>query len=229
MVNPEIWKAIVLVLLSTAGTPSTLAVTPEPHTSRSVLKTMIDIRDENLIRQRYDFSCGAAALATILQYSLGDPVTEQDIVADLFKGLDQSEEGQRVSEGFSLYDLQQVAQRRGYRAEGYNLEPQYLPQLNGPVIVFLETMGYKHFAVLKGVRGDRVYLADPSRGNIRMPVYRFLQAWLRNGKGIIFVVEPKNGKSAQIDFLRPDKNAVIQPEILAARELLAMRAPFSPI
>ena len=42
--------------------------------------------------------------------------------------------------------------------------------------------------------GDRVYLADPSRGNIRMPAYRFLDSWLGdNGKGIIFVVEPQDG------------------------------------
>lgn len=229
MLHPKILQAIFTVLLATALGSSAQAISPEPQTNRSALKSMIDIRDENLVRQRYDFSCGAAALATIFQYSLGDPVTEQEIVADLFKGLDQTEEGQRVSEGFSLYDLQQVAQRRGYQAEGYNLEPQFLSQLNGPVIVFLETMGYKHFAVLKGVRGDRVYLADPSRGNIRMPAYRFLQAWLQNGKGIIFVIEPKNGKSAPIKVLRPDKNTVIQPEIVAARELLAMRAPFSPL
>ena len=59
-----------------------------------------------------------------------------------------------------------------------------LPRLGGPVIVFIEPRGYKHFVVLRGTRGDRVYLADPSRGNIRMPAYRFLDSWLgENGTG----------------------------------------------
>ncbi len=32
------------------------------------LKSMKDLRDLNLIKQRFDYSCGAAALATILRY-----------------------------------------------------------------------------------------------------------------------------------------------------------------
>lgn len=212
--------------LATAAGVLDRASAATPQTSSHSLKTMVDFRDGNLIRQRYDFSCGAAALATILRYGLGDQVTEQQIVADLFAGLEGAEAIKRETEGFSLYDLQQVALRRGYKAEGYMLEPQDLSKLNGPVIVFLETMGYKHFAVLKGVRGDRVYLADPSRGNIRMPAYRFLDSWLKDGKGIIFVVEPGNNRSDIINVLRPEQNGIVQPEIVAVRELLAMRRPF---
>jgi len=217
----------VALALSTAFFASTEASANPTRTVSNSLKSMVDFRDENLIRQRYDYSCGAAALATILQYGLGDPVTEQQIVADLFAGLAGDEAAQREQEGFSLYDLQQVAQRRGYRAEGFELEPQYLAELNGPVIVFIETMGYKHFAVLKGVRGDRVYLADPSRGNIRMPAYRFLEAWMRNGTGIVFVVEPDGDHQKLMSALRPDSRGVVQPEIIAVRQLLAMPVPFA--
>ena len=191
------------------------------------LKSILDFRDENLIRQQYDYSCGAAALATLLRFGLGDPVTEQQIVADLFAGLARGDAEVREKDGFSLFDLQQVARKRGYKAEGFRLEPQYIAQLNGPVIVFLETLGYKHFAVLKGVRGDRVYLADPSRGNIRMPAYRFLQAWMREGTGIVFVVEPKGAAPNGKNVLRPSATGLTQPEIIGVRELLAVRAPFA--
>ena len=194
----------------------------------SSLKSILDFRDENLIRQRYDYSCGAAALATLLRFGLGDPVTEQQIVSDLFAGLEKSDAETREKEGFSLYDLQQVAQKRGYKAEGFRLQPQFISQLQGPVIVFLETQGYKHFAVLKGVWGDRVYLADPSRGNIRMPAYRFLQAWMREGNGIVFVVEPKGTAVGQNNVLRAPATGLAQPEIIGVRELLAVRAPFTP-
>ncbi len=32
------------------------------------LKSMKDLRDQKLVKQRFDYSCGAAALATILRY-----------------------------------------------------------------------------------------------------------------------------------------------------------------
>ena len=64
------------------------------------LKSMLDFRDENLIRQQFDYSCGAAALATLLRFGLGDPVTEQQIVADLFAGLAQGDVEAREKRGF---------------------------------------------------------------------------------------------------------------------------------
>lgn len=216
--------ALSAVTVASAETPGFANDRTERASAR--LKTVRDFRDDNLIRQQFDYSCGAAALATLLRFGHGDRVTERQIVADLFAGLAQGDAATREKDGFSLFDLQQVAQRRGYKAEGFRIEPQYLGQLNGPVIVFLETMGYKHFAVLKGVRGDRVYLADPSRGNIRMPAYRFLEAWMRGGTGIIFVVEPQVAAARAMGILRAPATGLTQPEIIGVRELLATRAPF---
>lgn len=187
---------------------------------------MKDLRDEGLVRQRFDYSCGAAALATLLRFGLNHSVTEQEIVDDLFRGLSQADSAIREKEGFSLLDLQKVAEGRGYRAQGFRLEPEHLAQLQGPVIVFLEALGYRHYAVLKGVRGDRVYLADPSRGNIRMPAYRFLQAWMRDGSGIILVVEPNSDTFAWQPGLAPPQGGLTQPEVVGARELLAIGGPY---
>ncbi len=191
------------------------------------LKSMKDLRDQRLVKQRFDYSCGAAALATILRYGFGDEVTERDILTELFDLLPEDEEGLRRKEGFSLLDLQHVAQARGYKAQGFRLEPQHLAKLGGPVIVFIEPRGYKHFAVLRGVKGDRVYLADPSRGNIRMPAYRFLEGWLgEEGKGIIFVIEPKDGLPEGEFPLSLPIGGLSQPEIMTAREMLAIGNPF---
>ena len=88
------------------------------------LKSLKDLRDRALIKQRLDYSCGAAALATILRYGFGDKVTERDILIELFELLSEDEEGLRRKEGFSLLDLQRVAQARGYKAQGFRLEPQ---------------------------------------------------------------------------------------------------------
>jgi len=80
------------------------------------LKSMKELRDQNLVRQRFDYSCGAAALATILRYGFGDEVTEREILVDLFELLSEDEKGLRRKEGFSLLDLQSVAKARGYKA-----------------------------------------------------------------------------------------------------------------
>ncbi len=44
------------------------------------LRSMKDLRDKDLVKQRLDYSCGAAAVATILRYGFGDEVTERDIL-----------------------------------------------------------------------------------------------------------------------------------------------------
>lgn len=194
-------------------------------------KSMKDLRDQNLVRQVQDYSCGAAALATLLTYGLNDPTTEEQVLADLFAQLSGDDVTSRQKTGFSLLDMQMVAQRRGYKAQAFRLAAQDLAQLTGPVIVFIEPQGYKHFAVLRGVRGDRVFLADPSRGNVRMPAYQFLQTWLgKEGTGIIFVVEPIRSVVGSDTALSILPGTSPQPELLSARELLAVGASsFSPL
>ena len=197
-------------------------------------RSIRDLRDQNLVKQRFDFSCGAAALATLLRYGFGDDVTEGQILVQLFDLLSDNEKATARSSGFSLLHLQRVAQARGNAADGFRLEPAQLSLLAGPVIVFIEPRGYKHFAVLRGMRGDRVYLADPSRGNIRMPMYAFLDSWLQDdGKGIIFVVEPKSGLPEKPTPLAVTPTlaggALVRPEIMSAREMLAIGNALRPV
>src|SRR5688500_16636270 len=192
-------------------------------------RSVKDLRDANVVKQRFDFSCGAAALATMLRYGFGEVVSERQILIDLFTGL--SDDDRRTAEriGFSLLDLQRVARTRGYAAEGFRLEPAQLTMLGGPVIVFIEPKGYKHFAVLRGVHGDRVYLADPSRGNIRMPMHTFLDAWLQDDRrGIIFAIEPKSGAPGSTPAALQAVAPAGRPELIAVRELLTIGGTLRP-
>lgn len=190
-------------------------------------RSIKDQRDQNIVKQRFDFSCGSAALATLLRYGFGENVTEREILVGLFNQLSDEQKAIREKTGFSLLDLQRVAQARGYNAQGFRLAPEQLSLLGGPVIVFIESRGYKHFAVLRGVPGGRVYLADPSRGNIRTPAHNFLKDWLQaDGKGIIFVVEPKTGLPQSPTPLTLSENGLPPPEIMTAREMLAVGNPF---
>ena len=185
-----------------------------------------DLRDKNVVRQAYDYSCGAATLATLMTYAFNDPVDERDVIDGMLQELDETEEGLRKKEGFSLLDMQRFAQAYGYKAQGFRLDPQYLPELNGPTIVFVRPRGYEHFVVLKGVRGDRAYLADPSLGNVRMPLYAFLETWLdEDGKGIVFVVEPRASTPIAESLLSIADEDLVRPEVLGIRQLLEVGLP----
>jgi hypothetical protein len=179
------------------------------------LSSWRELRDAGVVRQGFDYSCGAAALATLLSGS-GEPVSEREILLAVFAGLSDDAVARTMEAGLSLLDLQRVAQRRGHAAEGYRVPASTLTQITRPVLVLIEPYGYSHFAVLRGVRGDRVYLADPARGNVRMSAARFLRIWLgADGKGILFIVD-----SGQSRLELAGEGA--RPELLGARELLSI-------
>lgn len=191
------------------------------------LKSFKDLRDQSLVKQAHDYSCGAAALATLLTYVLRDPVTEADILLHVRTGLSKEEETLRKTDGILLSDLRRVARERGHRADGFRLAPEFLLKLPGPVIVFIKPPGNEHYTVFKGIRDDRVYLADPSFGNIRMSIDKFLSMWLeKHGKGIIFVVERMNDHQEGASPLRVSRGWTSRPEVLSARELLEFVNPY---
>jgi len=149
--------------------------------------TLKELRDQYVVKQQLDYSCGAAALATLMGYYYGENTSEKEILELLntrLQTMSEEDRARKTSIGFSLLDLKVVAQQKGYQAAGFKLSVDQLPQLLAPVIVHLRPLGYYHFAVLRGVAGDRVYLADPARGNLRMSIERFLDEW----HGLVFVL-----------------------------------------
>ena len=221
-----VWGAIAL---TATGLSAQITIGASGLRADRPMRSMKDLRDAGVVKQRFDFSCGAAALATMLRYGFGDEVTERQILVDLFTGLSDDDKRTAERTGFSLLDLQRVARTRGYEAEGFRLEPGELPMLAGPVIVFIEPRGYKHFAVLRAIQGDRVFLADPSRGNIRMPLHTFLDSWLQDDrKGIIFAIEPKSNAPGSLPTALHAVAPAGRPEIIAVRELLKIGGTLRP-
>jgi predicted double-glycine peptidase len=179
-----------------------------------------DMRDAGVVRQAFDYSCGAAALATLLT-AADSGVDERSILLEVLEGLSEQEKSETLEAGLSLLDLKRVSEARGHRAEGYRVDAEFLLQITRPVIVFIKPQGYRHFAVLRGIRGDRIFLADPARGNIRLPAWKFLEMWQEeDGKGVIFVV---GAKSSPMLAVAPD--APEQPEIAAVRQEINLGHP----
>ena len=187
----------------------------EPVTVRS----WKDLRDQNVVLQRFDYSCGAGALATLMRYYFDDDVSEEAILAGILGPMSQDDVMDREVNGLSLLDLKNYAERRGYQAVGVQLNYASLPKLAGPVLVYLQREDYRHFAVLKGVRGDRVYLADPSLGNVRLSSDRFAQQW----SGIALVLGKEGFGLPKQYPLAVEDQAPVPNEVLAARKSLFNR------
>ena len=187
-------------------------------------------RDAGVVKQRYDYSCGSAALATLLTYGLNDPVDENALLRAILEPLSPEELIALQKKGLSLFELQKLAQERGHKAQGFRLHQSQLARLSRPVIVFIKPQGYEHFAVLKGLRGDRAYLADPSLGNVRMPLYRFLDMWAdESGRGVVFAVERADGAWPGQYALQLAGAAGPPLEALSAERLMTIGAPISSI
>lgn len=126
------------------------------------VRSIKEARIATTIRQRYDFSCGAAAVATLLTYHYGDHVTEQEVFRGMFERGDQT---LIRREGFSLLDMKLYLEARGYRADGIEASLDELAQARLPAIVLIREHGYAHFVVVKGIRGGRVLIGDPAVGS----------------------------------------------------------------
>lgn len=178
-----------------------------------------ELRDRNVVRQQLDYSCGAAALATLIRYYFGDEVTEERILADILGSMTAAEVLDREANGLSLLDLRLQAERMGYQAVGVRLNLTALPKLTGPVIVHLEGDDYKHFAVLKGVREDRIFLADPGLGNVRRSADRFAKEW----SGIALILGKQGFGLPQTHPLAVEDQHLVSNEVLAARRAVLAR------
>lgn len=113
------------------------------------------------VRQQYDFSCGSAAVATLLTYHYGLPVSEAEVFEAMFAGGDRNKIRR---EGFSLLDMKRYLEKRGFRADGVRIPLEELAAAGVPAIALVSERGYRHFVVIKGVRDGRVMLGDPALG-----------------------------------------------------------------
>ena len=154
---------------------------PRAGTRKKTFLSMREMRYVHMVPQETDFSCGAAALATILKHGYGQNVTENRIIEDMMKVSDQA----LVQEqGFSMLDMKKYVEASGMRGRGYHVKPDALEKLQVPVIALLDIRGYKHFVVLKKTVGDRVYIGDPALGNRIMDKKDFVAGW----NGIVFAI-----------------------------------------
>lgn len=143
--------------------------------------TFLDQRYREVIRQQRDFSCGSAALATLLKYHYGRRLNEAEVLEAMFRVGDRQK---ILRQGFSMLDMKRYLGSIGLRADGFRAPLEKLTRVGIPAIVLLNLNNYLHFVVVRGLRDDKVLIADPAYGNRVMTREAFMESWNQ----ILFVV-----------------------------------------
>lgn len=176
--------------LSLAGTDYVLPV-----------KSMVQRRYLTVVRQAYDFSCGSAALATLLRYHYGEAQTEQSVFVGMWRDGDRDQIRQL---GFSMLDMKRYLAARDIAADGYKVTLAQIEATKVPGIALIDTDGYRHFVVIKGVERGQVLIGDPSLGIRLIEARKFDRMWNQ----ILFVINAQTDK-ARSSFGRESEWALV--------------------
>ena len=153
-----------------------------------------ELRFRGVVKQRFDFSCGSAAVATLLTYHYGRPTTE----AVAFQSMWETGDRARIREaGFSLLDMKLYLESIGLVADGFKVSLDEVARVGLPVIALIETRGYRHFVVVKGLREGAVLTGDPAVGLLSTPRAAFEKSW----NGIVLAIRDE-GALARASFNR---------------------------
>lgn len=129
------------------------------------------------VRQAYDFSCGGAAVATLLTHHFGRPTSEVEVLDKLRKRYPGQDWDTLQRNGFSLEDLIWVANQFGFAAQAARVPADDLAQLGGPIIVHVNKGSFEHFTVLRTRHSGRTFLSDPVEGAITLSNEEFDQIY----------------------------------------------------
>jgi predicted double-glycine peptidase len=158
---------------------------------RVPVATYRDTPFRSVVRQQYDFSCGSAALATLLHYHYDEPVTE----ADVFRAMWAEGNKSKIRKvGFSLMDMKRYLATRGFTADGYRINVDQLSQMRGPAIAVISVGNYRHFVVIKGAKDGKVLIGDPALGLKTYGDQEFAKMW----NGVVFLI--RSGPNHEATF-----------------------------
>lgn len=178
-----VFSAIVLLLavaVTNAG-PVWLPDTAGISTVETV--SLQESKFTRVVRQQFDFSCGSAALATLLTFHYETPTAEQDAFGAMYEAGDKEKIARA---GFSLLDMKQYLESIGFQADGYHAKLDTLESAGVPAIALINYRGYRHFVVVKGITEDEVLLGDPALGLKFVTRGEFDELW---DNGVLFIIK----------------------------------------
>ncbi len=149
------------------------------------VSSIVEQRFKTIYKQKYDFSCGSAALASLLSFHYDDVVDEISVFKNMLSHGNQEKIQQN---GFSLLDMKRYLSRRGYQSNGFRISLEQLAAAEIPAITVINHNGYMHFVIIKGNNGREILVGDPALGLKIIDKEEFKKMW---NKQIIFVIQDK--------------------------------------
>ena len=176
--------AVMYGCCTTSGLAGTQYISTPNVSLRVPVTSYHEARFLSTVKQEKDFSCGSAAVATLLTYHYEHPVSEHDVFDYMYRHGDQE---QIKRYGFSMLDMKKYLESRGFPADGFRLPLDELAKIGVPAITLINDDGYNHFVVIKGIDKHYVLLGDPAKGTRAMDRNRFEKIW----NGLAFVIRNK--------------------------------------
>ena len=146
------------------GAGLSISVTPEKA-----------LRRHGISMQKFDYSCGSAALTTLLNQQINMSLSEEDAIEGLltFGEKDKIIAGRR----FSLLDMKRYLASIGISSGGYSAGIEDIPDIPAPAIISIVIKGFKHFVVFQGITEGHIILSDPAFGNMSITLTKFKKLW----------------------------------------------------
>ncbi len=165
--HPACFVVVLALVMTASGPVHAQTTSARVPTAAGVLNvsvtSMVDRRWQRVVRQQYDYSCGSAAVATLLTWHYDMPRTEAQVFEAMYAVGNQA----LIREnGFSMLDLKRYLDTLGLNADGFRMTLDQLAAIGAPAIVLVNTGGYQHFIVIKGIHGDEVIVGDPAGGTV---------------------------------------------------------------
>lgn len=173
------WKAkfpltllVGVMSLSADAGPVTIS---NPFGSFSVqANSLQEIGWQRVVPQQYDYSCGSAAVATLLTYHYDRSTTEQEV----FEWMINHGNAEQIQvHGFSMLDMKNYLDSQGLNSDGFRIALDDFLRIGVPAITMVDTGGYKHFVVIKGIDEHNILVGDPAVGTMVVPKPMFEQLW----------------------------------------------------
>ncbi len=158
------------VLSSTASHAGEVFVVADGFARGFRLLSIKELRFRGTVEQQYDFSCGAASVATLLRFHYDRPTTEGEVFSEMWA---TGERETIMQVGFSLLDMKNFLRVHGYAADGFRISLDDLQEASIPAIALVIVDGYRHFVVIKGISDTEVLIGDSALGVRLVPRDQF--------------------------------------------------------